>query len=75
MNVGYSAGTARFVDQIIVEGSKPFIKVGDSGSLLVTDLGRDPVDLLVAGNRSGKLAIANPIDLVLVTFGVTVDGE
>ena len=75
VNVGYSAGTARFVDQIIVQGNKPVIKAGDSGSLLVTDPDRNPVGLLFAGNRSGKLAVANRIDLVLAAFGVTIDGE
>ena len=75
VNVGYGSGVARFVNQIIVEGIKPFIKGGDSGSLLVTDPGRKPVGLLFAGNRSGKFAVANRIDLVLTQFGVTVDGE
>ncbi len=73
--VGYSSGTARFVGQIIVQSGKPFIKAGDSGSLLVTDPGRNPVGLLFAGNRSGKLAVANQIDLVLGAFGVSIDGE
>ena len=78
VNVGYGSGVARFVDQIIVQGIKPFIKGGDSGSLLVTDPGRNPVGLLFAGNKSGKFAVANRIDLVLTrfgVFGVTVDGE
>ena len=74
VNVGYSSGTATFVDQIFFEGRKPVIKAGDSGSLLVTDPGLKPVGLLFAGNRSGKLAVANPIDFVLDAFGVTVDG-
>ncbi len=75
VNVGYGSGTARFVDQIIVGGVKgPVIKGGDSGSLLVTDSG-DPVGLLFAGNKSGKMAIANRIDLVLDHFGVTIDGD
>lgn len=74
VNVGYgSSGTARFVDQIIVSGSKPFIKAGDSGSLLVTDPGRNPVGLLFAGTLSG-IAIANPIGPVLTRFNVTIDG-
>ena len=73
VRVGYSSGTALFVGQIIVEGAKPFIKAGDSGSLLVSDPGRNPVGLLFAGNRSGKLAVANQIGLVLAEFGVTVD--
>ncbi len=73
--VGYSSGTARFVDQIIVQSNKPFLKSGDSGSLLVTDPDRNPVGLLFAGNRSGKLAVANRIDLVLERFGVDIDGN
>ena len=75
VNIGYSSGTARFLDQIIVQGNKPVIKAGDSGSLLVTDPDRDPVGLLFAGNRSGKLAVANRIDLVLEAFMVDIDGE
>ena len=77
VNVGYSGGTGHFVDQIIVEGAKgAFIKAGDSGSLLVTDDNlKNPVGLLFAGNRSGKLAIANPIDLVLQEFGASIDGN
>ncbi len=75
VNVGYSSGTARFVHQIVVGGNKgPFIKAGDSGSLLVTDPGKNPVGLLFAGTRSGT-AIANPIGAVLSRFGVTIDGE
>lgn len=36
LNIGYDAGTARFVDQIIVESRKPrYLQGGDSGSLLV----------------------------------------
>ena len=75
VKVGYSSGTAVFVDQIIVESKKPVIKGGDSGSLLVTDAGRNPVGLLFAGNANGKLAVANDIDEVLTAFGVTIDGE
>lgn len=75
VDVGYSSGTARFVNQIIVYSSKPFIKPGDSGSLLVTYPGRNPVGLLFAGNVSGTYAIANPIDEVLKRFDVTIDGE
>ena len=79
LNIGYSSGTARFVDQIIVESKKkPFLKSGDSGSLLVVKGGQDdrkPVGLLFAANASGKFAVANRIKLVLGQFGVTVDGE
>ncbi len=76
VNVGYSSGTARFVDQIIVTSNKPFIKAGDSGSLLVTnDSNSNPVGLLFAGNSSGTYAVANRIDLVLTSFGVRIDGN
>ncbi len=75
VRVGYSSGIARFVDQIIVQSNKPVIKAGDSGSLLVTDDGwNSPVGLLFAGNGTGKFAVANPIDLVLNAFVVTIDG-
>lgn len=76
VTVGYSTGAAGFVDQIIVQkSSKPFIKAGDSGSLLVTSYGNaNPVGLLFAGTQSGSLAVANRIDLVLSYFVVTIDG-
>lgn len=73
--VGYSSGTARFVEQIGVLGSRgAFIKAGDSGSLLVTSDGFHPVGLLFAGDSSGKYAFANPIGLVLDAFHVSIDG-
>jgi hypothetical protein len=60
-----TAGNAIFYNQIIVQSSKPFIKAGDSGSLLVTKTGLNPVGLLFAGDSSGKYAIANDIYNVL----------
>lgn len=76
VHVSYSSGLARFVDQIIVQSSrKPFIKAGDSGSLLVTDPGANPVGLLYAGTSDGRFAVANEIDRVLGRFGVSVDGQ
>ncbi|MFO8009149.1 MAG: CARDB domain-containing protein, partial [Candidatus Brocadiia bacterium] len=75
VKVGYNAGTALFVGQIIVESRKPCIKPGDSGSLLVTEAGSNPVGLLFAGNDPGKLAVANPIGPVLARFNVTVDAS
>lgn len=84
INVTYgSAGSqvGRFVGQIMVCCN--FSKGGDSGSLIVArDLDRDgnagpddrkPVALLFAGD--GRLTIANPIDLVLDRFDVTIVGE
>ena len=77
LDIGYGSGTARFVHQIVVEsnrGSK-FLKGGDSGAIVVTDPGKNPVGLAFAGTRSNKFAFLNPIDLVLTAFNVTVDGE
>lgn len=73
--VEYDSGTARFVDQIIVGSSRPFIRAGDSGSLLVTRPGAEPVGLLFAGAKGGRIAIANRIGLVLNALGVSIDGE
>ena len=64
--------TARYVDQLIIEPGG-FSAGGDSGSLIVTDDGNlNPVALLFAG--SSTVTIANRIDLVLLRFGVAVDG-
>lgn len=76
VDVAYSAGTARFVQQVFVEGKKPFLKAGDSGSLLVTqNTSAKPVGLLFAADSSGKFAFANPISAVLTEFGITIDGK
>jgi len=74
VTVEYDSGDARFVDQIVIRSSLRFIGAGDSGSLLVTNPDAKPVGLLFAGNKSGKFAFANPIDLVLSAFGVSIDG-
>jgi hypothetical protein len=63
---------AHFVGQIVVTPGA-FSAGGDSGSLIVTQSGNYPVGLLFAGSSS--VTIANPIDLVLSYFGVTVDGQ
>jgi hypothetical protein len=63
--------SARFVDQIAISPGT-FSAGGDSGSLIVTQEGNYPVGLLFAG--SSTRTFANPIDLVLTRFGVTVDG-
>ncbi len=79
VNVGYSTGVARFVNQIVVEPGG-FSAGGDSGSLIVMDgKGKSkadnlkPVGLLFAG--SSFVTIANPIDAVLSRFGVSIDGN
>lgn len=76
-NVGYDAGVARFVNQIVISPGT-FSAGGDSGSLIVTDsknsaADRIPVGLLFAGSPS--YTIANPINAVLAEFGVSIDGE
>lgn len=79
VDVGYSSGVARFVNQIVIQPGG-FSAGGDSGSLIVVDgKGRDkaynnePVGLLFAG--SAFFTIANPIDAVLDRFGVDIDGN
>ena len=71
--VHYSSGFAIFVDQIVIEGigGSEFSAGGDSGSLIVTEEGKNPIGLLFAGG--GGQTIANPIDAVLSAFGVTID--
>lgn len=72
--VRYDTGTARFVQQVVIQPtSGSFSAGGDSGSLIVTDDGSNsPVALLFAG--SSTTTIGNPIDLVLDAFDVTIDG-
>ncbi|MBT4073130.1 MAG: hypothetical protein HOE75_05565 [Chloroflexi bacterium] len=72
VNVGYDSGTALFTGQIAVRGAG-FSAGGDSGSLVVTQSGNNPVGLLFAGG--GQYTFLNPIDDVLSAFGVTVDGK
>jgi hypothetical protein len=71
--VAYSTGVAQFVGQILVNGRGTFSRDGDSGSLIVTTAGRQPVGLLFAGTSSGY-TFANPIGAVLKAFKVTIDG-
>lgn len=78
INVDYSTGTARFIDQIIVSGdnSTPFSSAGDSGSLVVVANGVDarrPVGLIFAG--AGTVSAVNPIGPILSRFGVQVAGD
>ena len=61
---------ARFTGQIGI-ATAGFSDGGDSGSLIVTETGNNPVGLLFAG--SATMTLANPIDAVLDAFGVVVD--
>ncbi len=73
---GGEAFSETFTGQIIIsnKGGR-FLNSGDSGSLLVQDVTKNPkaVGLLFAGSSS--LAVANPIDDVLSFFGATMVGN
>lgn len=66
------ASAATFVDQFTITPGD-FSAGGDSGSLIVTADGANPVGLLFAG--SDTHTIANPIGLVLDRFNVSIDTE
>lgn len=82
-NVGYTSGTAYFVNQLVVYTAthSPFVKPGDSGSLVVTDdTANNPVGLLFAGDQTGKYGIVNEIQNVLSNLdtyktGMQIDGK
>ena len=65
-------GVARFVNQISVSDGT-FSAGGDSGSLIVTTSGSNPVGLLFAGGSSRTYA--NEIGRVLGNFSVTIDTD
>ena len=71
VTVGYQSGSATFTGQIMTPGQ--FIKSGDSGSLMVTETGNNPVGLCFAGGSGGSFE--NPIGPVLQNFGATVCGQ
>jgi hypothetical protein len=71
--VAYATGVTRFVGQVLVNSKGTFSRAGDSGSLIVTTAGRQPVALLFAGASNGY-TFANPIGAVLKALNVTIDG-
>ena len=75
VRVQYESGVANFVNQVVITGKRgAFSKAGDSGSLIVTDdANANPVALLFAGGQTST--IGNPIDAVLSSLGVTIDGK
>lgn len=81
ITIAYPAGNVLFTGQLTVSTRAPstsFTKPGDSGALVVTDPGRDPVGLLIAGNSTGTMGILNRIQDVLDGFSpiqLTIDGE
>lgn len=68
---------AWFEDQIEVVSvtADPFSCSGDSGSLIVVKYTHEPVALLFAVTEKSALTFANPIDLVLQHYEVSVVGE
>jgi hypothetical protein len=60
-----------YIDQVVVNSSS-FSAGGDSGSLIVTQTGKQPVALLYAGSSS--TTIGNPIQDVTSALGVTFVG-
>jgi hypothetical protein len=69
--VGYGVNRAWFEDQIAVAGvGGVFSAPGDSGSLIVDAVKRQPVGLLFAGGIA--LTFANPITPILARFNVEI---
>jgi hypothetical protein len=80
VNVGYNAGAARFVDQMVIKSinTSDFSRPGDSGALIVVDGGTDDrkaVGLLFAATSDKVYTFANRINDVLVALDVDIDGE
>ena len=69
VTVGYTNGNATFTGQFYT--SSRFSKSGDSGSLVVTNSGNNPVGLLFAGNNAGN-SVCSPIGPILQRFGVSI---
>ena len=70
IKVSYGKGNrATFVNQIVFTGNNggAFSDSGDSGSLIVTETGNNPVALLFAGSTS--TTIGSPINNVLTSLG------
>jgi hypothetical protein len=77
VNVQYQAGCGQgkkfivtYTNQVVIN-SGTFSAGGDSGSLIVTNAGRNPVALLFAG--SSTTTIANPINEVLTQLSAALD--
>jgi len=69
VKINYGTFVAAFVDQDLFEGTdQNFSAAGDSGSLIFTDPGSQPVSLLFAGG--GRLTIGNPIRRVIQRFNL-----
>jgi hypothetical protein len=72
VTVAYSRGLIFFVNQIDVYGDDiGFGMPGDSGSLVVTAQGHNPVGLLFGG--SGFEVLCNPMQTVVERFNIAID--
>jgi hypothetical protein len=72
LNIPYAAGTARFVDQIGIDGGGiVFARRGDSGAVVVDRLDRVS-GLLFAAAPQSFLGFANPITDVEKVLGISV---
>jgi hypothetical protein len=75
VDVSYAplGGVARFVRQFRVRGvGGIFSDRGDSGSLVTTYPGNQPVGLLFAGNATSNTTFCNPIRTVLGSLGIAI---
>lgn len=73
-NINYTQGTARFINQVVINptaGYSVFSAAGDSGALIVTQGTNRPVALLCAGG--GTTTVGNPIPGLLSGATMTVD--
>lgn len=74
IRVQYTDGVATFINQVQITGNRgAFSKAGDSGSLIVTQSGNNPIALLFAGGQTSTFA--NPIDAVMRTVGGSIVGQ
>jgi hypothetical protein len=73
IRVRYGIQTADFENQIAINGvGSAFSAGGDSGSLIVDAVTKDPVGLLFAGGGVNNITFANPIEEVLSHFKVQI---
>ena len=71
IKVRYGTRIATFDNQLgIVGAGGPFSSGGDSGSLIMDGVTREPVGLLFAGG--GTMTFANPIGPILAHFNVRI---
>ncbi len=72
--IRYDSGRTRFVDQLIIDPVGPtedFSAGGDSGSMVVTEIGENPVGLHFAGGDI--VGIANRIDYVFLELANAIN--